>query len=294
MATDLREFVQGGSPAGSVPGVNRGTTVAPAPQPFNPLAGLPSGGATPEVFAPDPGFDTINKNATARATADVNPIYTKYLNDFLGTQAQQQATQKAITDQAVQNAQDTLKDTLKSNEITGARTTADTATKLNEANIATDWRQTDQGGQYDIDRVAQAVQQAKAGLTGSGLAAGQQGASQTAFNTKESRQATGDAQQKAATQLAQSRTFEDLARSGELATQAEGKQEKAAQFDLTTFMQNQGMQLQDEQQKLEQQRQNQVAQTQAKYKQDAVVNFYKTITNPAQKAAYIKAYGNYF
>ena len=246
-----------------------------------------------EATAPTPNFDAINANANARAATDVNPVYTKYLNDFLGQQAQQQATQTAIRDTNIQQAQDVLKNTQEANTVTGNRTTQDTATKEANAAQATDWRQTDQGGQYDIDRVAQAIQQAKSGTAGSGIAAGQQASSQQAFNTKESRQATQDQQQLQATELAKARTFEDLATSNKLATQKEGGEEKNINFNLSTFIQQQGMDLQNKQQQLELQRQGALAAQTQKYVKSGFQSFFNTISNPAQKAAFAKAYGSY-
>lgn len=249
--------------------------------------------AQQEVMAPTPNFKAINSAATARANKDVNPIYTKYLNDFLGQQAQQQATQKAVEEQSVQNAKDTLKQTQDANAVTGARTTQDTATKEAQAAEATDWRQTDQGGQYDIDRVAQAIAQAKAGTTGSGVAGGTAQASQDKFNTTESRQATQDAETKANTELAKARTFEDLSTSNINAVSAEGKSEKVAQFNLSSFIQGQGIDLKNKQQQLEIDRQNRVAQVQGQFVKSGFQDFFNKISNPAQKAAFAKAYGSY-
>ncbi len=249
--------------------------------------------STPEVLAPIPNYKAINASATARATKAVNPIYTKYLNDFLGVQAQQQATQTAIKDTAIQNAQDVLKQTQQANTVTGQRTTQDTATKEAQAAQTADWRQTDQGGQYDVDRVAQAINQAKSGLTGSGVAGGQNAASQEKFNTTESRQATQDIQDKQATELAKARTFEDLATSNINAVSGEAKAEKAAKFDLSTFLQQQKVDLQNKQQQLESARQNQISQTQAQLVKSGYQDFFNKISNPAQKAAFAKAYGQY-
>lgn len=277
-------------PQGNVPG-------APGFDPYTAalaiLKNAQNASASREVYAPTPNFAAISSNATARANAAVNPVYTKYLNQFLEGQAKQQATQTAIKDMNVQNAQDMLKQTQDANKLTGERTTADASTKQGELAIATDWRQTDQGGQFDIDRVAQAVQQAKSGLTGSGVAGGAQKASQDKFNTTESRQNTQDLQQKAEIELAKSRTFEDLAKSNELATKTEGKQEKAAKFDLSTFIQNQGIALTDEQNRLELQRRGEVSRQEEAFTKEGFQDYFNKISNPAQKAAFAKAYGSY-
>lgn len=284
----------GSSPAGPAAGTkSAGAPAAPDPYLAAAQALLRQTQANQEAVAPTPNFNAINANATARANADVNPIYTKYLNDFLGQQAQQQATQQAVRDQAIQNAQDILKQTQQANTVTGQRSTEDTATKEAQAAQATDWRQTSQGGQFDIDRVAQAIAQAKSGTGGSGVGQGAQLASQNAFNTKESQQATGDAQQQAATELAKARTFEDLATSNTLASGNEAKGEKAAEFNLSSFIQQQGIDLQKEQQTLESQRQAQLATTQQQFVKSGFQQFFNSISNPAQKAAFAKAYGSY-
>lgn len=252
-----------------------------------------SGGPAAPVLAPTPDIKTINANAAARANTTAGNYYNTSLNSFLQQQAQQQATQQAIKDQAVADAQQQLKNTQQANEVTGQRTTADTATKLAQQAQAVDWRQTDQGGQYDIDRVAQAAAQARSGTTGSGLAAGQQASSQDKFNTTESRQATGDQQQQAATELAKARTFEDLATSNTLAGQKEASGEKAAQFNLSSFIQGQSMDLLNKQQELKVQQANQAAQIQANLVKQSYQDFFSKISNPAQKAAFAQAYGSF-
>ena len=257
------------------------------------LASIRAQNATLMTAAPTPNFEAINANAAARASADVNPIYTKRLNEFLTQQSKQQATQQAIKEQNIAEAQLLLKNTQEANKVTGKRTTEDTATKQAQAAEQTDWRQTDQGGQYDMDRIALAVNQARSGTAGSGVAAGQQASSQEKFNTAESRQATQDAQTKAATELAKARTFEDLATSGRLAGEKETATKKAAEFNLSTFIQQQGIDLQNKQQQLESQRQEQVASVKREFVKSGFQDFFNKISNPAQKAAFAKAYGSY-
>lgn len=250
-------------------------------------------GAGP-VYAPKLDLAAINAQARAAAQNNVNPFYVKSLNDFVAQQASEKAQQQAQTDINIKNLKDTLTNTQAANATTGERTTEDTATK--EANIAqtADWRQTDQGGQYDIDRVSQAIQQAKSGLTGSGIAAGAAASTQEKFNTTESRQATGDQQAKAQAELLKARTFEDLGTSNKLAGEVETKGETQQNVNLTNFLTNQGFTLQNEKNDLEQKRLQSVAaesQTQAKLLVD---KFIASIANPAQRMAALQAYGNAF
>lgn len=246
------------------------------------------------VYAPKLDLAAINAQARAAAENNVNPFYVKSLNDFMTQQASEKAQQQAQTATNIQNLKDTLTNTQNANAVTGERTTADTATKEAQAAEQTDWRQTDQGGQFDMDRIAMAINQGKSGLTGSGIAAGQQGAAQNKFNTTESRQATTDAEQKAQTELSKARTFEDLATSNKLAGESETKGESQANVDLTNFITNQGFQATAQKNDLEQKRLGAVAnETQAQAK--LLINkFISSIANPAQRQAAVNAYGNAF
>lgn len=252
-----------------------------------------NGPAAP-VYAPSLDLAAINAQARAAAEANVNPFYTKSLNDFLTQQASEKAQQEGQTATNIQNLKDTLTNTQNANEVTGERATEDTATKEEQAAEATDWRQTDQGGQYDMNRIAMAVNQAKSGLTGSGLAGGAQKTAQDTFNTTESRQATTDAETKAATELGKARTFEDLATSNTLAGQTEATGESQANVDLTNFITNQGFALTGEQNTLEQNRLQAVASETTNQAKLLINNFISSISNPAQRLAAIQAYGNAF
>lgn len=252
------------------------------------------GGVPAPVYAPKLDLAAISAQARSAAENNVNPYYTKELNDFLAQQASTKAQQQAQTDTNIQNLKDTLTNTQAANETTGNRATEDTATKEAGINQAADWRQTDQGGQYDLDRVAQAVQQAKSGLTGSGIAGGQSAASQDKFNTTESRQATQDTEDKVAAELSKARTFEDLATSNKLAGETEAKGEKQANVDLTNFITNQGFDLKNEQDQLEQKRLAAVSAETQNQSKLLINNFINSIANPAQRQAAIQAYGGAF
>lgn len=246
------------------------------------------------VYAPKIDLAAINAQARKAAEGNVNPYYTKALNDFLAEQASAKAQQQAQTKTNIQNAQDLLTQTTKANAVTGTRTTEDTAQKESDINQAADWRQTDQGGQYDIDRVAQAINEAKSGLTGSGIAAGERGASQEKFNTTESRQATSDTENKAAAELTKARTFQDLATSNENATTGEAKAEKQANFDLTNFITGQDFALKTEKSSLEKSRLGDIATNTSAEAKLLLNQFIANIANPAQRLAAYQTYGSAF
>lgn len=246
------------------------------------------------VYAPKLDLAAINANARKSAENNVNPFYTKTLNDFLTQQATEKSQQEAQTATNIKNLKDVLTNTTDANAVTGNRATEDTATKEANINQVADWRQTDQGGQYDIDRVAQAIQQSKSGLTGSGIAGGQQGASQDKFNTTESRQATTDQQAKDQAELAKARTFEDIATSNKIAGQNETKGEAQQNVNLTDFITNQGLQLNTQKSDLEAKRLQAVAQESQNQAKLAVNNFIASIANPAQRQAAYQAYGGAF
>lgn len=245
-----------------------------------------------KVYAPALNTSAIFNQANSTANANVNPYYTKLLNDFVGQQATAKQQQQQQTDFNIQNLKDQLTQTLQANTVTGGRATEDAATSEANAALATDNRQVDQGTQFNTDRNALAVKEAGAGLTGSGLAAGAQATAQQAHDTTETRQAQADQEAKNATELTKARTFEDLATSGTLATSTEGKGETQANFDLNKFITGQGADLQNEQQQLEQQRQGALASERQNQTKILVSNFINSIANPAQRQAAYSAYGS--
>lgn len=250
--------------------------------------------ANQQVYAPNLDLAAVNAQARSAAENNVNPYYTKQLNDFVAQQTAQKAQQQQATDIQIKNLQDQLAQTQQANTVTGQRATEDTATKEAQAAQATDQRQTDQGTSFDQARTQQALQLAQGGLTGSGLAAQQEVATQTAHDTTETRQAQADQDQKNATELAKARTFEDLASSNTLAQTAEGKGEKSANINLDNFIQNQGFDLNNQKNSLETQRLQAVATEQSNQAKLLINNFINSIANPAQRQAAIKVYGGAF
>lgn len=243
-----------------------------------------------------PPIDTAAINAQARTAAEnnVNPYYTKAINEFVANQAAQKSQQEQSTQQQIQDFNDTLTNTTNANAVTGARTAEDTATKEADVNQTADWRQTDQGGQYDMDRVAQAVAAAKAGGTGSGLSAKAALNTQKSFNTTESRQATADQETKDAAELSKARTFEDLATSNTLAKQSTDKGVAKANFDLSSFLTNQAYTETQGVDALQQSKNEALVAEIQRQSKDQVASFINSIANPDQKVAAYKAYGSLY
>lgn len=255
---------------------------------------LASARASQNAVAPPLNLSSIYNQASSKAQGNVNPYYTKQLQDFQAQQAQDKALQQQQTQMNIQNLQTQLQNTLQGNSISQARTAQDTLTGEQQAGIKADQTQQLQGTQFDQARIAQAKQLATQGLTTSGLGQGQVLQSQTDRNTQEGQQAQADQQAFQQAELLKSRTFEDLARSGELATQAEKTGETQANFDLNKYIQGQGSALQQQQQTLETSRLQRVAQeTQAQAK--LLVNqFIQSISNPQQRQAAAQVYGGAF
>lgn len=250
--------------------------------------------ASQAAYAPPLNLSSIYNQASSKAASNVNPYYTKQLQDFQAQQAQEKALQQQQTQMNIANLQTQLQNTLQGNQITQGRTAQDVLANEQQIGIKSDQTQQDQGTQFDQARIAQAKQLAGQGLTTSGVGQGQVAQSQTDRNTQESRQAADAAQQQQQQELFKNRTFEDLARSGELAGQAEKTGETQQNFDLNKFIQGQASQLQQQTQTLEQQRLQRVAQeTQAQAK--LLVNkFIQSLSNPAQRLAAAQQYGGAF
>lgn len=254
--------------------------------------GRGGGGYNASVYAPTPNFAAINATARSQAEAAVNPVYTKYLNDFLAQQGQQKQIRQQMQDLSIKNAEQTLAQQLEQNKVTGQRTTEDTATNLANINTSADQYQTDTGQKFATDRLAQAKSVAQAGLTG-GLGAQQGEAIQTARNTEEERQGVQVQQQKDQQELSKVRTFQDLEQSGRFATQKKESGVQEAKLSLADFIAGQGIELQNKQTALEQDRQAELARTQAAVTKQQYQAFFNSISNPAQKAAFASAYGSY-
>ena len=243
------------------------------------------------VYAPKYDIAAAGVQARAAAEANVNPYYTGKMQEFIQRQVAEKANTEKQTQMNIQNIADQAKQIQDANAVTGTRTTEDAASKQADINQAADWRQTDQAGQYDMNRVAEAIDQAKSGTTGSGLAAGQSAKSRESFNTTESRQATGDQQKRDLIELGKARTFEDLATSNTNATTTKEKGTEQAKFDLSRFVQAQDNARTDQQENLNKLQKEQLLAEEGYQKQKLFSKYLENISNPEQYLAAMNTYG---
>lgn len=249
--------------------------------------------ANQKVYAPALDTNAIYSQASTTAANNVNPYYTKLLNDFITQQGVFRQQQKQQTAFNIQGLKDQLAQVQQAGVVAGNRATEDTATTEAGINQNADNRQIDQGTAFDTTRNQEAQDLAASGLTGSGLAAGKQATTQNTQDVTEGRQATADQNAKDAAELGKARTFEDIATSNTNATSSEAKGETQATFDLNNFITGQSAQLQGEQQDLEQQRQSAVQQETQNQTKILINNFINSISNPAQRQAAIQTYGGF-
>ena len=247
-----------------------------------------------KVYAPKLDFASINSQARSAAENAVNPYYTKTLNDFLTQQAAKRTQYETQNATNVQNLQDTLKQTLEANALNKERTGADVALNQEQINTQNDQNQVDTGTQFEDQRLADAKALAIAGVLGSGAGNRATGAAQTANNTAEGRQNAKFQEQRNQQELFKTRTFEDLAKSGELATANTAKGEKQAKFDLDSYIQNLGFEEQNQRNSLDAQRQAEIDAKTAKFAQDSYASFIRGITDPRQALAAAQKYGSSF
>lgn len=262
---------------------------------YNAGANILGGSGANYAVAP-PKLDLASIYNTAKSTAEgnVNPFYTKQLNDFVAQQAaakQQQDIQRQFD---LQNLQADLQNKLQANELSGQRTSQDVLANEQQAGIQADRQQVDQGNQFNDARIAQAKQLATQGLTTSGTGSQQVTQAQDQRNLTESRQAEDQAQARQAQELFKARTFEDLARSSTLSKASEAQGEKQSQINWDKFVQQQGFDLTNKQQELEQNRLQAVGQETTNQAKLAVNSFIQSLSNPAQRLAAAQAYAGAF
>jgi hypothetical protein len=252
------------------------------------------GGVSYAPTAPNWDINSIYNSAGAGAAAQVNPYYTKQLQDFQANQAKAKAIQQQQHDLNELNLEGQLNNQLGQNELQRGRTSADTLQNEQQIGITADQRQQDQGTQFEQARLEQAKQLASGGLTGAGLGNQQTLQSETAYNTQEQRQGAQDQQQVAAQELSKARTFEDLANSDVLSNKSFTQGQKQANIDWDKFVQGQSSDLQSTQQSLESERLQRLSSVQKQLAQQQLNNMIHALSNPGQRAAAAAAYGGAF
>lgn len=216
------------------PQMGYGTLAAPAQNLYAPTTDIGKYYLSPAKAA---NFDVGGNynRAYNQAASNINPLYDKYLNQFLQEQSLKTQAQQHVYDTTVQNLDTSLKNTAEANTLTQQRTGEDVAT--NEAQIAQkeDQFQTDSGEQNTAERLALAKANAVSGTTG-GLGSQKVESQQTTRNTAEKRQGEQFDQQTAAQELFKARTFEDLAKSTQLATEKTTTGKASAKFDIDNYL----------------------------------------------------------
>lgn len=185
-----------------------------------------------------PTFDVLGNYNRARSTAEsaVNPLYQKYLTDFLAAQQMRKGNKQQETELAKQANATNLSQTLAESAVNRGRAAEDTATAIGQLNVQEGQMQQDTGTQFDIDRRAAAEANAASGLTTSGIGRNNMFVQEEQRNISEDRQVKEFENQRQAKQLFKSRTFEDLARGDENAKTISSQRDASAQFDLDSYL----------------------------------------------------------
>lgn len=185
-----------------------------------------------------PQFDIMGNYNRARSQAEkaVNPLYQKYLKDFLAKQAIQKQNKQGETALTKKSNALELSQTLAENNVNRTRTAEDTTNALQQIGVQEGQMQQDTGTQFDQERRQNAEALAAAGLTTSGIGAQNMFEQQQQRNISEERQVKEFNNQRDAKKLFQARTFEDLARGDQNAQDIAKNKDEAAQFDLDAYL----------------------------------------------------------
>lgn len=185
-----------------------------------------------------PVFDVMGNYNRARSQAEaaVNPLYDKYLRDFLAGQQVQRTNKQQQTDLTKESTALELQQALAGNDVQRTRTAQDVASAIEKIGEQEQMFQEDTGTQFDTDRRALAEDVAARGLTTSGLGRGQIYDQNNKRNLDEGRQVKEYNNQREAKKLFQARTFEDLARGDDDSRNIAAQKDKQANFDLEAYL----------------------------------------------------------
>lgn len=185
-----------------------------------------------------PTFDVMGNYNRSRSQAEaaVNPLYEKYLKDFLAKQQVQQQNKQQETSLTKQANALELGQTVAENDVNRNRTAEDTTNALAQIGVQEGQMQQDTGTQFDQDRRAQAETLAASGLTTSGIGQAKMFEQQDQRNISEDRQVKEFNNQRDAKKLFETRTFEDLARGDDNAKAIAAQKDTQAQFDLDSYL----------------------------------------------------------
>lgn len=183
-------------------------------------------------------FDVMGNFNRARSSAEqaVNPLYEKYLRDFLAKQQVGRKNKQGETTLRKQSTAMELAQTLAESGVNRGRTVEDTASAIGKLNEQEGQMQQDTGTAFDTDRRALAEDVAARGMTTTGIGAGQMFDQQNMRNISEDRQVKEFTNQREAKKLFSMRTLEDLARGDENAKQIATQKDTEAQFDFDSYL----------------------------------------------------------
>lgn len=246
-------------------------------------------------------YDVAAANARARAAAEgaQNPLYSKYLNQFLDNARLQQKQEQQKTDMINKELDQSLARTTADTATNKTRTTEDVSANMGQINTAADEFQTDSGTENAIARIEEARNLAASGQTG-GLAAQQQETTQANRNTSEKRQEAQFQTKRDEQQIFKARTFEDLGKALTRKTEDTATGKKKAKFDLDVYIsqygvgkdiKSSGYNVKAFADKNEQARQQAIAESQQEYARKNFEQFVSTLTNPGQALATRQKYG---
>jgi hypothetical protein len=185
-----------------------------------------------------PSFDIMaNYNrARSQAEAAVNPLYDKYLRDFLAGQEVSRTNKRTEVGIQKEGIAQELQRSLEGNQVNRVRTSEDVNNAITDLNTKEGQFQEASGTQFDVDRRALAEDVAASGLTSSGIGQGKIYDQNNARNLDEGQQVQEYTNQRAAKRLFETRTFEDLARGDKEADQISTNKNKMADFDLEQYL----------------------------------------------------------
>jgi hypothetical protein len=246
-------------------------------------------------------YDVAGANARARkaATTSQNPLYNKYLNEFLSNAKLQQKQEQQKFGMISKGLEQDLANTREDVGVGKTRTTEDVAQNKAQINTSEDEFQTDTGTRDAINRIEEARQVAQSGKTG-GLGAQAAEASQANRNTTEKRQGAEFNQKRQEQDIFKARTFEDLSKTESRAVQGEKAGKEKAKFDLDVYISQYGVgkniaksgyQVKKFAQENEQRRLQAVGDAEAKYNTKYFNEFLTKLKNPGQITATRAKYG---
>lgn len=183
-------------------------------------------------------FDVMSnwRNAQSAAEKAQNPVYDRYLKEFLARNVQKKDSKTREFGLTQENIGLEKTQALEDSATQRVRTTEDTQAAIDKINQQEGYYQKDEGNQFDTDyrKLAEEINASGGAQTGLGR--------QQTYDAIKLRNITNERQldefkgQRQAKQIFKERTFEDLARGDLRAEQLATNKTKAAQFDFEDYL----------------------------------------------------------